>query len=161
MTRALLVASAVLLASLFADLAAGDDEVFSGPQVGEKLTGFTMRGVLGDLDGKEIDLIEKADGKPVVLVFMHKLTRPSAAVARAVLNYSSKFGEQGMVSGLVFLSDDETATKAQIKRAAHALSKVPVGISIDGGEGPGAYGLNRKVTLTILEIGRASCRERV
>jgi hypothetical protein len=128
--------------------------VFSGPQVGEKLTGFTIRGVLGDLDGKEIDLIKKAEGKPIVLVFMHKLTRPSAAVARAVLNYSSKFSEQGMVSGLVFLSDDETATKAQIKRAAHALSEVPVGISIDGGEGPGAYGLNRKVTLTIL-VGNA------
>jgi len=86
MTRILFVASLLLVSSLLlACPAVGDDEVYSGPQPGEKLASFSMRGVLGDLAGKEIDLMEKADGKPVVLVFMHKLTRPSAAVTRAVL----------------------------------------------------------------------------
>jgi hypothetical protein len=144
----------MVVSSLVNARATADDEVFSGPQVGEKLTGFKLRGVIGDLEGKEIDLISEANGKPVVLVFMHKLTRPSVAVTRAVLDYSSKFRKEEMVSGLIFLSDDATATEAQIKRAAHALPKVPVGISTDGGEGPGAYGLNRKVTLTVL-VGKA------
>lgn len=150
MIRVLLIGPVFLIVvALFASRTDGD-EIFSGPQPGERLVSFSFCAVLGELEGKEINLIEKAGGSPVVLVFMHKLTRPSAAVARAALNYASKFGEQGMVSGLIFLSDDKTATGAMIKRAAHALPQVPIGISTDGGEGPGAYGLNRKVTLTVL-----------
>lgn len=127
-----------------------DEPVFSGPQIGEKMVHFKAEGVLGDLAGKEFDLIEQAEGGPVAIVFLHELTRPSAAVTRAVMDYAGKFSNEGLVCGVVFLSDDATATAAQIKRASHALPKVAIGISPDGGEGPGAYGLNRKMTLTIL-----------
>lgn len=142
------IVAVLMLATSCAFADDGAAPVFSGPQVGEKLVPFTARGVLDDLAGKEFDLIAQADGKPVTIVFMHDLTRPSAAVTRAVLTYAAK--QEGMTCGLVFLSDDATATEAQIKRAAHALAQVPIGISIDGGEGPGAYGLNRNVALTVL-----------
>jgi hypothetical protein len=57
-----------------------------------------------------------------------------------------------LVSGVVFLTDDQTAMEAQLKRMKQHLDGkgVPVGISTEGIEGPGAYGLNRKVTLTVL-----------
>ncbi|MCA1684435.1 MAG: hypothetical protein LC745_00310 [Planctomycetia bacterium] len=131
--------------------ARGDDPVFSGPQAGEKLTPFTMTGVFEQSAGKKIDLVSTAGGKPILLVFVHEANRPSIAVSRALLNYGAGRAKDGLVSGLVWLADDATAADQFLKRARRALpKKVPIGISVDGKEGPGAYGLNRNVTLTIL-----------
>lgn len=129
----------------------GDDPVFSGPQAGEKLTPFKMTGVFDESAGKRIDLVTSAGAKPMLLVFVHEANRPSIAVSRAVLNYAATRAKDGLVSGLVWLADDPTAAEQFLKRARGALpEKTPIGISVDGKEGPGAYGLNRNVTLTIL-----------
>lgn len=128
-----------------------DDPVFSGPQAGEPLPGFEMHPVLPTAADKPVDLVSQSQGKPLTLIFVHELTRPSVGVARVVMNYVAKRAPSGMTGGVVFLSDDRTATEALIQRAKRALpEKIPVGISTDGGEGPGAYGLNRKVTLTVI-----------
>jgi hypothetical protein len=67
------------------------------------------------------------------------------------MNYAATQKEAGLKTALVFLTDDLTETEAWMRRARHAL---PAGvdplISLDGIEGPGAYGLNRKMTLTVL-----------
>ena len=149
--------TALLMASLWlvpTILLAEEDEVFSGPQVDEKLTSFVARGVLGDEAGQEFDLIAEAKGKPVAIIFVHNVTRPSIGLTRLIMNYCAKRSGDGMHGGVVFLSNDPTETENLIKRASHALpTKVPIGISVDGPEGPGAYGLNRDVTLTVL-IGK-------
>jgi hypothetical protein len=137
-------------------LRADDEKVFSGPQTGEKLTGFKVVGVHGDLGGKEIDFIAKADGKPLVLVFVHKLTRPSMAVTRVVTGYANSLAKEGVQPCIVWLAKDRTEAEQYLKNAAGSLNfTVPVGISLDGVEGPGAYGLNRTVELTIL-VGKDS-----
>jgi len=124
---------------------------FSGPQPGEKLTPFTIRTLLGDAAGEELDLVEQADGQPLVLFFIHDANRPSIGLTRVILTFAAKHKADGLHSGLIFLSGDATMTEAFVKRAAHALPDgVPVGVSTDGAEGPGAYGLNRKVTVTVL-----------
>jgi hypothetical protein len=130
----------------------GDDKVFSGPQVGERLSPFKVQGVLGDQAGKELDLVKQADGKPLVLVFVHELNRPSAATVRTVMTYAASRVKDGkLTAGVVMLTADATATEELLKRARPALPEgVPIGISLDGLEGPGAYGLNRKMTLTVL-----------
>ncbi len=127
-----------------------DDQVFSGPQVGEKLTPFKVRGVFDDEAGKEYDYVKQANGKAICLIFVHELTRPSAAVLRAVTGFVAK-NRKKMEGGVVFLGSDATELASRLRRARHALAKAtPTGISVDGEEGPGAYGLNRKATLTIL-----------
>ena len=127
-----------------------EDPVFSGPQAGEKITAFKVRGVFDDLAGKEIDLIEKAQGKPILFIFVHQLTRPSNALTQGLMRYVEQH-PQKLYGSLIFLGDDVTALESRLKRARHALpKKAPVTISLDGKEGPGAYGLNRNVTLTIL-----------
>ena len=124
---------------------------FSGPQVGEKVTPFTVRAVVGDRAGQEIDLVKAAEGKPLVLFFVHEVTRPSVGLARLILNYAASRKADGLHSGLVLLSADATMSEEWAKRATNALpSGVPIGISKDGAEGPGAYGLNRKVAVTVL-----------
>jgi hypothetical protein len=147
------VVSVCVVVAILAALPVGaEDPVFSGPQVGEKLTSFKARGVLDDLAGKDLDLVKQADGKPLALVFVHELTRPSLGTIRTVMNYAAAAHKEGkLVAGVVFLGDDVTALENKLKQARGALPKdVLIGISTDGQEGPGAYGLNRKMTLTVL-----------
>lgn len=127
------------------------DQVFSGPQVGEKLAGFKVRGVLDSDAGKELDFVATADGKPIVLVFVHDVTRPSIGMTRTLTGYTKSRAKDGLTTGVVWLSDDTSEAENTIKRVKNALTPgVPVGVSPDGREGPGSYGLNRKVMLTIL-----------
>lgn len=143
----LLLATAILGSSE----ARADDPVFSGPQVGERLVPFKARAVLGESAGKEFDLVGQARGGPLLIVFVHESTRPSIGLTRTVIEYAKKHERDGLMAGVVFLADDATEMEAFIKRASHALpGGVPLGISVDGEEGPGAYGLNRNVTLTVL-----------
>ena len=130
---------------------AADEEVFSGPQVGEKLVGFKVLGAYDDLAGKEVDFVTAAGDKPIMLVFVHDpITRPSASVTRAVAAYAEKHKEK-LASAVIMLKDDKSAAEEFLKRARGSLKlNVQVGISPDGVEGPGAYGLNRNVSLTIL-----------
>lgn len=125
--------------------------VFSGPQVGESLPSLTIQGVLGEHDGKTIDLVAEADGGPLLIVFFHELTRPGFALTRAVTNYAATRKTQGMTTSVVFLGDDATERIKWAGQNRHLFSdQVIYGVSPDGGEGPGAYGLNRNVTLTIV-----------
>jgi hypothetical protein len=141
----------VALSGIPARSVAEEEPVFSGPQVGEKLPGFEARGVLGDLEGKSFDLVAQADGKPLAIIFVHEVTRPSIGLTRLVMDYAAQRKADGLTAGVVFLTEDATSTEAWIKRASHALpASVPLGISLDGREGPGALGLNRGVTLTVL-----------
>lgn len=134
---------------LLSGTAAAEDKVFSGPQVGEKLPGFKVRGVY-DHAGKDLDFVKQANGKPLVLLFVHELNRPSAALTRTLMNYTASRAKDGLVSGVIWLTDDATEAETILKRVRHAMPKAPIGISLEGKEGPGSYGLNRHVTLTIL-----------
>lgn len=127
-----------------------DEEVFSGPQEGEKLADFTALGVM-DNEGKPFSLIKESQGGPILLIFVHNVTRPSIGLTRQVMDDAGKRKKDGLTSGLIFLSDDMTAMQARVKRMSGAMPKgVRIGISPDKQEGPGAYGLNRNVSLTVL-----------
>ncbi|MDZ4781842.1 MAG: hypothetical protein SGJ19_16445 [Planctomycetia bacterium] len=128
-----------------------EERVYSGPQAGETLAPFTVRGVFDDDAGKEFDFIAEAAGKPIVLVFVHDVNRPSIALTRTLTSYTSSRAKDGLTTGIVWLDADATEAENTLKRIRHALAPdARVGISLDGKEGPGAYGLNRNVTLTIL-----------
>ena len=142
---------ALVIAVVAIPLRAEDKAEFSGPQVGEKLTPFAAKTVLGGEAGKDLDLVKSAGGKPVLIVFVHEVNRPTVGLARVLGLFAAKKKEAGLTGGVVFLTADPTATEDWMKRAAGALpGGVPVGISTDGQEGPGAYGLNRKVQMTVL-----------
>lgn len=154
--RATLV-SVVLMLSPMSLLLSADDPVFSGPQVGEKLVPFEARVVFGEAAGSKVQVEvfpKEKDNKVdanVLIVFVHKVTRPSIALTRLVLNYAATSAKEGLQSKLIFLSKDPTDTEALLRRARHALPPtVDPLISVDGQDGPGAYGLNRDMILTVL-----------
>ena len=127
------------------------DPVFSGPQVGEALPGFKVTSLVGELEGKVFDPVADAKGQPIVLVFVHELTRPGFGLMRAVTKFSAERKDKGMRVAVVFLTDDATATAKWSKNVQRILSDdVQYGMFTEGKEGPGAYGLNRNVIVTVL-----------
>lgn len=132
-----------------------EDSVFSGPQIGEMLPPFMLRQVLGAEAGKDVDIVSGAGGSPLVLVFVHDVNRQSVSMTRVLTGYTKTRTADGLKTGVIFLSDDATSAETQIKRMEHALTGgVVTGVSAEGREGPGSYGLNRNVMLTIL-VGKA------
>jgi hypothetical protein len=144
--------SLTCLAFLVAAACRADDAaVFSGPQAGETLAPFSAAGVLGAAEGRQVDIVTEAAGKPVLIIFVHEpLTRPSAAVTRVLSEYSSSLGDK-LSTLVVFLNADRSGAEDYLRRARGSLRlKSPVAVSLDGAEGPGAYGLNRTVSLTVI-----------
>jgi hypothetical protein len=142
-----------IFATALIPVSAEDDPVFSGPQPGEKLVSFKIKNVLTE-PAKEVDLIAAADGKPVLIVFFHKRTRPAFGLTNTLMRYALTRTKAGLTSGVAFLTEDATETENWVKRVRGNFPKgATVGVSQDGIEGPGAYGLNREVELTIL-IGK-------
>jgi hypothetical protein len=150
-TSRLFVAMTVLLA---ANSLRAEEPVFSGPQVGERLPAFEFRGVYDDQASGPLDVVTRAGGDPVVLVFVHEVTRPGLGLTRVVLDYAAKRQKDGLHAGLVFLTDDATATEKWMLIPSVRQNALPPGVAAgiypDGKEGPGAYGLNRNVALTVL-----------
>lgn len=153
--------------------AENSETIFSGPQIGEELPPFVIQGVFDEQAGKEIDYVRIADGRPIVLIFVHDVNRQSISLARILATYTNSRAKDGLVTGMILLHDDTTEAESLLKRMRHAIGPVKavgasirgdderkesatspeyatVGTSKDGREGPGSYGLNRNVTLTIL-----------
>lgn len=127
------------------------DPVFSGPQVDEKVPAFKVRGVFDEAAGKELDFVTQAGDKPLVLIFVHDVNRQSISLVRVLSSYTVSRAKDGLQTGVIWLHEDATEAENILKRIKHALTpKAPTGISLDGREGPGAYGLNRNMQLTIL-----------
>lgn len=127
--------------------------IFSGPQVGEQVTSFQVRDLIGPQAGMTRNVVAQAAGKPLVLFFLHEVTRPSVGLARQVLSYAASLKDEPLEAALVLLSADATATQQWVERARAALPMhVPITLSLDGKEGPGSYGLNRHVAVTVLVV---------
>src|SRR3954464_1421557 len=84
------------------------ERLFSGPQVGEKLPPFRVRGVFDADAGKDLDFVTQAGGKPIVLVFVHDVNRQSIGMTRALTTYTVGRARDGVVTGVVWLDDDAT-----------------------------------------------------
>ena len=141
----------LLLVIIPTRLGLAKDAVFSGPHSGERLTPFKVRLALSNQAGQEADFVTQAGGKPIVLIFIHIVNRPALRMANVLANYTASRSKDGLHTGVVWLADDVTEAENTLKRSGHALAKnAPTGISMDGAEGPGSYGLNRNVELTIL-----------
>jgi hypothetical protein len=139
------------IAQVASDPTPEQPEVFSGPQVGETLPPLIVRGAFGPVAGQEIDPVQDAGQRPLILIFVHDVNRLAIGLTRSVSQYAHSRAGDGLATSVILLDDDPTTAEATLKRIRHALTdQVTHAVSIDGREGPGAYGLNRNVTLTIL-----------
>ena len=126
-------------------------QIFSGPQPGEQVLPFAVHGVRGDHRGKLVDLVEKSAGGPLLIVFFHEKTRPGFALTNAVAGFAETRAENGLTSGIVYLTADATETENWLKTVdRHLPAQTFLGISRDGREGPRGWGLNRNVVVTVI-----------
>ena len=85
------------------------------------------------------------------MIFFNELTRPGFGLMNAVNNYAATRAKDGLVTSVVFLADDSVERTDWVRRVRRNLPKGPLySVSKEGKEGPGAYGLNRNVHLTVL-----------
>jgi hypothetical protein len=132
---------------------AAAEQIFSGPQPGESLPKLTVKGVYGDQAGKTWDLLEAKKDDPKLLIFVHERTRPGFGLSRALLTYVNQRGDEKLTGAVILLTDDATETEnwlALVKQHFGDSQRMAIVYSPDGIEGPGAYGLNRNVSMTIL-----------
>jgi len=138
-----------LVFSLLISASAGADAVFSGPQPGEKASGFKVVTISGSAQSDR-DPIAENNGKPVALVFLHALERSLVPLLRVVDEYGAMRKEH-LKTEVIFLSEDRVAGEQKMKAASNSLKlKSNIGLSLDGGEGPGNYGLNKECMMTIV-----------
>ena len=145
-----LSATLAIVAGSFFACADEPVSVFSGPQVGESLPPLAVSLAYGDKTGNTVDFVEQAAGMPTLLVIVNGANRPAAGLTRALMNFSEMQGDH-LFAGVVYLDGDLSAAEKYLHRAVSWWGVAPpVGVSVDGAEGPGSYGLNRNVNLTIL-----------
>ena len=130
-------------------------QIFSGPQPGEKLPAFKATSLAGDNKGKELDPITSAGNKLQVL-FFQDVSRVAIAGLFSVMDAIGKIDRKAgkdLQIACVFLSDDADMIPKGFARAFPTLREQGIdviAVSKDGRDGPGAYGLNRKVSQTII-----------
>lgn len=126
------------------------DDVFSGPQPGEKTTGFKVIGVSGTTPQVERDPIVENKGGPIALVFLHALERSMVPLLRVTDEYGA-LRKEHLRTEVIFLGADRISGEQRIKAAVNSLKlKSNIGLSVDGNEGPGNYGLNNECMMTIV-----------
>ena len=140
----------VVVVALAAMEVLAEDRVFSGPQVGEKVTPFKVVGVRGPAEGKEHEL-QGADGTgPAVLVFVHGIERSIVPMITVVDEYGYQKRDV-LKTTFVFLSGDRVAMEKRLPLVGQSLRmQCPMALSLDGAEGPGNYGLNKDCLVTIV-----------
>ena len=145
-----------------------ENKTFSGPQPGEKLPPLNATSIVGESEGKTLDFA-KTDGQPLILFLqgedgaglrgLYDISRMIAKIANGRNQDESEihfdFAKQELQMNIVFLGDDPDALKQKVSGVARDVAQsmpknVLIGISPDGREGPGNYGLNRNVEQTIL-----------
>jgi hypothetical protein len=143
-------AAAALLLALVALPSPAADPVFSGPQPSEKTTPFKVLDLGTDPDGMERDPIADNAGAPTAIVFVHGVERSLVPLLRVVDEYGAQRKEL-LRTEFVFLAADRLAGEQRTRAASRSLRlKSRVGLSLDGAEGPGNYGLNKDCLMTIL-----------
>ncbi len=126
------------------------DAVFSGPQKGEKTARFKVLLITDGKDSVERDPIAENAGAPTAIVFVHAIERSLVPLLRVIDEYGSTQKER-LKTEFVFLATDRIEGEQKVRNAKKSLGfKAKVGLSLDGIEGPGNYGLNKECMLTIV-----------
>ncbi|MBI1789446.1 MAG: hypothetical protein HYR60_18070 [Acidobacteria bacterium] len=124
---------------------------FSGPQPGEPLPPFQALMVNGADAGREIDFVSRQGAAPMLVVFLHQIDRNVGALMQPLERFAQDRAAAGLRTLYVYLAADKVEGERRMQAVAKSLRlQSAVGVSVDGVEGPGAYGLNKQVAVTAL-----------
>ncbi|MEM9368700.1 MAG: hypothetical protein AAGD07_22135 [Planctomycetota bacterium] len=130
---------------------AAGQPIFSGPQPGEPLPPMTITDVRSDASAT---VVGDDPGQPVMLICMddsevsEKITYYYGRLTKALAAVPET---RSLRVVMAILGDDPQEPLAMARRSLrYAAPNTVIGIGRDGRDGPGAFGLNRNVAVTIL-----------
>ena len=130
-------------------LQATPEPVFSGPQPGEPTPSFQVQALNGPDQNQTVDYVERWGGAPSLFIFLHDVTRPAGRLVKLLDEWAAKQSRVKVL--LVSLNDDVLQGELNMPRTLNSLRFASTcGVSVDGKEGPGSWGLNRDMALTIV-----------
>jgi hypothetical protein len=128
-------------------------QVYSGLQPGETTNPFTVLRVTDD-KLKELEIVKNADEGITLICFVHRLSNDDRILFGLGLVdfYAARY--QNLRSHFVLLSDERDKIEKMLLNwnRSSLFKKSLVSLSVDGAEGPGYYGLNRNVAMTVLVV---------
>ncbi len=140
----------MLAAGFLFNIAVAADRTFSGPQIGETTTPFKVVGLAGTNEAKQRDPVTENAGGAAAFVFVHTLERSLVPLLRVVDEYGARRQDR-LTTEIIFLVSDRLEGEQRSKAATRSLGlKSRAGLSLDGPEGPGNYGLNKECMMTII-----------
>ena len=131
------------------------ERVYSGPQAGETLTGFTVIPPRRNHLEEEFDPVAAGLGKPHFMIFIDDsdIEEGIGAFINAAWMVDKK-SKTGLAASVVILAHERTTEigfNTKDDNFWNVLNAVyRIGYAPDGRDGPGAYGLNRDFPMTIL-----------
>lgn len=148
----------ILMAVVCCATASAEEPVdYSGPQPGERLPRLEVVDAFELDEEKSYDVIARIGEKPSILVVIHdmlsnKSDEPSLGLAYVLMHYAAARKDTELERSVVFLTDDVTAMQTFLTKIRRALPKkeTPMAISTEGIEGPGSWGFNRNLRMTIV-----------
>lgn len=150
MTRSILRVSpwgGLLLVAVVA-VAAAD----SGPAAGTPLPPLRVYAVTGEVQNAEVNYVEQREGKPTLYCFVpaDKWSRPTARLLKALDHRMGTLSDAALVA--VWVTNDPAASKDYLPRAQQSLQlgRTALTVSEEGPGGPGEWGINTEVDLTIV-----------
>ncbi len=131
---------------------AASKTVFSGPQVGEKLTEVPVWISGGkEKTSSKSNLADRNPSAPLAIAFMHERSRPAFQLVRVLSQFAELRKDTGLELYVVVLSEDRSSSEQWLGQIG-GYFKPPTQLAVaEGGiEGPGALGLNRLMDMTLL-----------
>ena len=126
-------------------------ELTSGPLAGTPLPAVRVHAPVGPLAGEELDAAARIGDGPGLLLFVHELSRNTAPLIGGLDKLAMRYRALGLVTCTILLSADRNEGESRVRAASGSLRmRHPLVVSTEGAEGPGAYALNRRCTLTIV-----------
>ncbi len=140
----------LILAACISNPLSAQEKQFSGPQLGEELSAFKILTVKSPDEVEEVIASSDTEKDATFIVFLHKVNEPALGLMISLDWYAGK--QKNLDSYYVLLAEDRAATETQLKRWAERsfFNHASLSLSLDGPEGPGRYGLNRTVNMTVL-----------
>ncbi len=127
------------------------ERLFSGPQPGEHIKAFKVLRIK-DEKTLELEIKPEDDERTTLICFVHKLSNDDRILyGMGLVDFYAR-RHKNLTSHIVLLSDDRQKITKMLQgwERGKLFPKSSVSVSVDGAEGPGYYGLNRNVAMTVV-----------
>jgi hypothetical protein len=133
-------------------------DVESGPKVGDKIEPLTAFGVVGAVEGKEVDYAKERKDAPTIYLFIQRenFSRPMARFMKTLDTEVKDINDKAEVVA-VFLTDKPDDAKEHLPKVQMSLKLANTAYGVFTGEksGPNGWAINTDAHITVTVANKA------